>query len=75
MMKSSTLLPRFSQLPVKWATSGQNDVQIRKTQTVGSNRPLLKNQTLVFTKTAFRAPKRDRVSISGVQVSLPVEGG
>ena len=75
MMKSQTFVACFSQLPVKWATSGQNGVHIRRAQTVGSKSCLLKNQTLVFTKTAFRAPKRDRVSISGVQVSLPVEGG
>ena len=75
IMKSWTFLWCFAQLPVKWATSGQNGVQIRKAQTVGSKWSLLRNQTLVFTKTAFRASKQHRVSISGVQVSLPVEGG
>ena len=75
MMKSSTLLRRFSQLPVKWATYGQNGVRIQEAQTVCSKSALLKNQTLVFTKTAFRAPKQHRLSISGVQVSLKVEGG
>ena len=75
MMKSWTILAGVSQLPVKWAISGQNGVHIRKAQTVGSKWSLLRNQTLVFTKTAFRAPKRDRVSVSGFQVSLPAEGG
>ena len=74
VMKSWTLLPCFSQLPVKWATSGQNGVHIQEAQSVCSKSSLLRNQTLVFTKTAFRAPKQHRVSISGVQVSLPVEG-
>ena len=30
---------------------------------------------ILITKIVFGPPKRDRVSISGVQVSLPVEGG
>ena len=75
VMKSWTLLSCFSQLPVKWTTSGQNGVHLQEAQTVCSKSSLLRSQTLVFTKTAFLAPKQHRVSISGVQVSLPVEGG